>query len=853
MSWRQKFLQRGMEGTAIVFGNGDASTALAEFPPSPEVLQESFVAVFTGPEKPTATEQRAMQGSSAEDLAMQKRMAVQALRKEVDLWVDKDEIDQQARRLLTTNYVYSESAHYRRDLVEKMPPGKQLPAAFEAAATFVLTDASIDDATQALGPASSTNAGQQDLQAQEQDSDDRGKWMSVLDESMEDALEMSKLPAMQTMLERMEQQAGRVVANELHAHAEEADDGAEDEVGRQRLQALCKDFHKHCTGVSREQELLNLQWRIQAMAENKGIPASSGAADANEPAHGNTNHEGGRPAQLRVPTTSVAQSWWNPRYWPVARPTDFCYGDCVWGLEHQPLPLSIGDWAQLLWRREEMEYSVLGDDKPFVARPINRFRESWYVLHTVTSFWTRSETTKSIHTFLKTPGAFGFTRGVADLTPDMLADAILRSEEGGRKPSLQSLLSDKDVPMQLRKGLMALHQSTANVLGSNGHRRLLQKEGIAYTLAYGAPLIFTTVNPADTKQPLLLVVQGGAFCVEEPLPSFREMTERLASDPAGQALVFEFLIRSFFVCVLGVREECVGWRRGEAKATRRTWCTDGVAHEPMASIVFGWIRAAFGPIEAQGRGSLHPHMLLWLLDITIEEAVELLSRDRQTFQANLAKWMAQVTNAVQATQESAVTELRRTWSCEGDVLPPLPLGPKEQSKCRADGQAELTTAADVETHGAETVGAKLYFTAPGATAAEDQWPEAVRPNLVLRTYDGQEVDAETWRQAFEDAQNGCGRSPSATHPPGKDLLIAVSTSSSQHMSWMLMVPSTYGKRCHLRSSYKRFATTHVIWSSVVPCMFVVPLAGSTIHQVRVKFAAMAFTTSWFLSPRRAPR
>ncbi len=89
------------------------------------------------------------------------------------------------------------------------------------------------------------------------------------------------------------------------------------------------------------------------------------------------------------------------------------------------------------------------------------------------------ETTKSVHTFLKTPGAFGYTRAVADITPEMLADVMLKFEETGRKPSVQGLLSDVNVPSQLRKALHAMHQSPANVLGSNGHRRLLQKEGVA--------------------------------------------------------------------------------------------------------------------------------------------------------------------------------------------------------------------------------------------------------------------------------------------------------------------------------------------------------------------------------------
>ena len=49
-SWRKKFLQQGMSGTAIVYGNGGADEAMASFPPDDNVLQDSFMAVFTGPE-----------------------------------------------------------------------------------------------------------------------------------------------------------------------------------------------------------------------------------------------------------------------------------------------------------------------------------------------------------------------------------------------------------------------------------------------------------------------------------------------------------------------------------------------------------------------------------------------------------------------------------------------------------------------------------------------------------------------------------------------------------------------------------------------------------------------------------
>ena len=151
------------------------------------------------------------------------------------------------------------------------------------------------------------------------------------------------------------------------------------------------------------------------------------------------------------------------------------------------------------------------------------------------------------------------------------------------KTSVHSLLGDKDLPEQLRTALGALHQSTASLVGSDGHRKLLHRECVAYTLRFGPALQFMTPNLADTKQPLLLVVQGVPFHFDEKVTaSYREMTERLAADPVGQAFVFELMIRLFFIHVLGVRPELVGWRRGERRKVATIWASDGVAADDMA-------------------------------------------------------------------------------------------------------------------------------------------------------------------------------------------------------------------------------------------------------------------------------
>ena len=156
------------------------------------------------------------------------------------------------------------------------------------------------------------------------------------------------------------------------------------------------------------------------------------------------------------------------------------------------------------------------------------------------------------------------------------------------------------------------------MLGTDGHRRLCRHEVHAYRALFGPPLVFCTPNLADAKQPLLLIVQGQEIRLGETLgsdttvlPKYRDMLRRLARDPVGQTIVFEFITRMFFLHILGVRQECLQNRRRAAREKVRDWCTDGVAAASAAYGIFGPILALRAEIEAQGRGSLHSHILVW--------------------------------------------------------------------------------------------------------------------------------------------------------------------------------------------------------------------------------------------------
>ena len=100
---------------------------------------------------------------------------------------------------------------------------------------------------------------------------------------------------------------------------------------------------------------------------------------------------------------------------------------------------------------------------------------------------------------------------------------------------------------------------------------------------------------------LLLIVQGEPIDFDADVGnSYREMTERLAADPVGQAIVFELMMQLFFTRVLGIRPEVIGWRRGKVMKPGTMWQGSGAAADFRNPWLFGPVAAAFGPVEAQG-------------------------------------------------------------------------------------------------------------------------------------------------------------------------------------------------------------------------------------------------------------
>ena len=131
----------------------------------------------------------------------------------------------------------------------------------------------------------------------------------------------------------------------------------------------------------------------------------------------------------------------------------------------------------------------------------------------------------------------------------------------------------------------------SSVIGSDAHRTTLRHVSRAYTDLFGPPLIFTTVNPSDTRSVVVKLMYDGADVAtwrielnkEAPeMYSIDEMNRVVARDPVAMAEFFDMILRLFLHHVVGVSPDLHA---------------DGVASSCGVGGVFGPVLAFFGPVE----------------------------------------------------------------------------------------------------------------------------------------------------------------------------------------------------------------------------------------------------------------
>ena len=196
--------------------------------------------------------------------------------------------------------------------------------------------------------------------------------------------------------------------------------------------------------------------------------------------------------------------------WTMSFPMEWPFGDCQWGQAASTgfdATMSIAEYCKYLLQREELEYSTqeeMSRGEIYVAPEVCRFRHP-QILFLIASVWRFSKALTAVNAWVRKPKMYKLLSLLLKLSPEIFRDAMLDVAQNGDG---QGSSEKKDKPAALKTALRALLLATSEVLGSDGHRRLLRHEGVSYSLCFGPPLTFLTPNLADKLMPMLLLANG---------------------------------------------------------------------------------------------------------------------------------------------------------------------------------------------------------------------------------------------------------------------------------------------------------------------------------------------------------
>lgn len=135
----------------------------------------------------------------------------------------------------------------------------------------------------------------------------------------------------------------------------------------------------------------------------------------------------------------------------------------------------------------------------------------------------------------------------------------------------------------------------AKVMGTDESRVKIRSRIWGMCMMKNPPSIWLTINPADMQDPIAQVLTGWDIDLDH-FDKFDDhfSPNAVASDPFASAAFFHLIVPAVLQCLLGI----CGYENGK--------------HIQREKGILGVINGYVGTVEAQGRGTLHLHMVLWL-------------------------------------------------------------------------------------------------------------------------------------------------------------------------------------------------------------------------------------------------
>lgn len=200
------------------------------------------------------------------------------------------------------------------------------------------------------------------------------------------------------------------------------------------------------------------------------------------------------------------------------------------------------------------------------------------------------------------------------------------------------------------------------------------------TILKSPPSLWITINPSDIHDPIAQVLTGAEINLNSfdrtSGPDASSRLSRIANDPYAAVRFFHFLISI-------ILEEIFGLKHNDRRSS---------FNRKMG--VFGQTEAYIGTVEAQGRGTLHLHMIVWLTGALSSSMMKnLLQSD--AFRKRVVQYIA--TN-IQAHHDDLTPEVLSQMPKERNVSYSMPVDPIQDKKGNARDQQLKQLVRAVQIH-----------------------------------------------------------------------------------------------------------------------------------------------------------
>ena len=351
-------------------------------------------------------------------------------------------------------------------------------------------------------------------------------------------------------------------------------------------------------------ELRNSESMPDIPFQNVVITDVDGNAPSNELRAAAVRHikkKGGGYVEIPHDPTPVNE-FFNPELFPMIYPTLFPYG--------------IGGF-------ENVQRSVRVSMKRHVKHLFNlsdkRFQEHYSFLFTVFNILQRRQILLHSSLKVKRRNFDSVARSFTSVSPEAVHKVTERVARGDWSSS------NSNEERQVLNLMKEVNVITSNVEGSAASRVAMRNELRALMMEKGLPSFYITINPADVYNPLVKFLAGSNMDIDnlldDDIPNYWEQSVLIAKNPAVAAKFFNTYMKAFISTLLAYDP----------------------THTNLEGGILGVVNAYYGCVEAQGRGTLHCHMLIWvegaLNPNEIKEQVLNTNEDSQAFSRRLLAFL----------------------------------------------------------------------------------------------------------------------------------------------------------------------------------------------------------------------